>query len=182
MARFPTASSPSHILISIHRYTRAHRCVYICRSHLSRSHMCTPSTKAHFVKRIAPCLQVHMYTPRSHVYAAFTDARKHFTGKTSRLQLQTPFRRFYPCSSFLHTIFTNANPVHKFTSNSYTHTPFNCSNVHIPLSDERHRVYYFWMCPKRSKSFLRNLVRSELFNSWRPIFSWRFWPCSVNDI
>ena len=41
-----------------------------------------------------------------------------------------------PCSSYLHTIFTNANPVHKFTSISYTNTPFNCSNVHIPLYDE----------------------------------------------
>ena len=98
--------------------------------------------------------------------------------------VQISFRRFHLCSSYLHTIFTNANPVHKFTSISYTHTPFNCSNVHIPLYDERHRVYQFWICSKRSKSFLRNLVRSgsELLNPWRPIFNWRFWPCSVNDI
>ena len=72
--------------------------------------------------------------------------------------LADPFRRFHPCSSYLHTLFTNANPVHKFTSISYTHTPFNCSVVHIPLYDERQKVY------QRSKSFLRNLVRSELLN------------------
>ena len=42
----------------------------------------------------------------------------------------------------------------------FLHTPFNCSNVHIPLYDE----ITFEPCSKRSKSFLRNLVRSELLN------------------
>ena len=46
-----------------------HRCAHICRSHLSCSHMCTPSTKAHFVNRI------HMCTPRSHVYTSCTGAQ-----------------------------------------------------------------------------------------------------------
>ena len=44
----------------------------------------------------------------------------------------------------MHNIFTNANPVHKFTSISHTHAQFNFSNVHIPQYDERHRVYHFY--------------------------------------
>ena len=103
-----------------------YRCAHICRSHLSPSHMCTPSTKAHFVNRIAPCLQVDMCTLRSHVYASFTGTQTFYrqnitlTGShrvvvqplqtcISRLHLQNPFKRFHSCSSYLHTIFTNAN-------------------------------------------------------------------------
>ena len=41
-----------------------------------------------------------------------------------------------PPMQFIPAIFTNANPVHKFTSISYIHTPFNCSNEHIPLYNE----------------------------------------------
>ena len=76
---------------------------------------------------------------------------------------------------------------------SLTSDPPACSQVHIHFL-HKHVVQlfkcahpairrnHFWTLSKRSKSFLRKLVRSELLNPWRPIFSWRIWSCSANDI
>ena len=89
---------------------RTYRYAHFCRSHLSRSHMCTPSTKAHFVNRIAPCLQVHMCTPRSHAYVSVTGAqtfyryivKHHVNWFTSNSSI---------ASSNVHISFTLADPV-----------------------------------------------------------------------
>ena len=105
MPRFSTVSSPSQILILIHRCARFYRCAHICRSHLSRSHMCTPSTKAHFVNRIARYLQVHMCTLRSHVYASFRD------GSTHAVHTCIPF-------SQMQTLLTSSHPFSTHTRSS----------------------------------------------------------------
>ena len=86
-----------------------YRCAHICRSHLSRSHMCTPSKKAHFVNRIAPCLQVHMCTPRSHVYASFTGTKTFILQVKHHVNWFTSHRSI--ASLNVHISFTLADPV-----------------------------------------------------------------------
>ena len=126
-------------------FTGAHvfyRCTHVHSSHksafrkqdrtlFSGSHVHTLFSHVCLIHRRTNILQVkhqvNSLTSRSSI--ASTNVHISFT-------LADHFRRFHPCSSYLRTIFTTANPVHKFTSISYTNMPFSCSNVHIPLYDE----------------------------------------------
>ena len=130
------------------------------RTLFTGSHVHTSFSCERLIHRRANILQVkhhvNWFTPRSriassNVHISFTLADPVQT--VPRMQF-IPAYHFHKCkpSSQVHIHFL------------HTHTPFSCSNVHILLYVERHRVYHFRMCSKRSKSFLRNLVRSELLN------------------
>ena len=105
--------------------------VFLLRTLFTGSHVHTSFSCLCLIHWRANILQVkhhvNWFTSRSSI--ASSNVHISFT-------LADQFRRFHPCSSYLHTIFTNTNPVHKFTSISYTNAPFNCSNVHIPLYHE----------------------------------------------
>ena len=101
------------------------------RTLFTGSHVHTSFSCVCLIHRRANILQIkhhiNWFTSRSSI--ASSNVHISFT-------LADPVQTFHPCSSYLLTIFTNANPVHKFTSISYTNTPFSCSNVNIPLYDE----------------------------------------------
>ena len=130
------------------------------RTLFTSSHVHTSFSCVCLIHRRANILQVkhhvNWFTSRSNiaslnVHVSFTLADPIQTVPPMQFVPAYHFHKCKPCSQ-VHIHFL------------HTHTPFNCSNVHIPLYDERHRVYHFLMCSKRSKSSLRNLVRSELFN------------------
>ena len=106
-----------------------YRCAHICRSHVSRSHMCTPSTKAHFVNRIAACLQVHivlMSMPHSQG-ANILQEKHHVNWFTSCSSI---------ASSNMHISFTLADPIQtvrpmQFIPVYHFHKCKPCSQVHI---------------------------------------------------
>ena len=149
--------------------------------------MCTPSAKAHFVNRIATLFtSSHVHTSISWVcliHAIILQVKHHVNWFTSRSSI---------ASSNVHISFTLADPIQtvppmQFIPAYHFHKCKPCSQVHIhflhthafqlfsrlKMCTSRYTTkdiwsYHFRMCSKRSKSFLRNLVRS------RPIFSWRF--------
>ena len=132
------------------RFSTAHvfyRCAHICRSHLSRSHTCTPSTKAHFVNRIAPCLQgSQVHTSFScvcliHRRANILQVKHHVNWFTSHSSI---------ASSNVHISFTLADPVQtvppmQFIAAYHFHKCKSCSHP-FPTHTRRSTVQ---MCTPR---------------------------------